>query len=80
MNINRYCIYSTAAVDALWALSFDKETRKDMIENQEWKVMSTLEKLSGSSDKIVETTTKKALWTINNHKNSCKYINDIIMF
>ncbi|OPL20706.1 hypothetical protein AM593_10605, partial [Mytilus galloprovincialis] len=51
------------AVYAIWGLSFDN--KKEMIDNKEWKVISTLEKLSKSPDKNVKLLSMKTLWTIN---------------
>ncbi|VDI11454.1 Hypothetical predicted protein [Mytilus galloprovincialis] len=57
------------AVYAIWGLSFDNRT--EMIDNKEWKVISTLERLSKSPDKNVKLLSIKALWTISNYQNRC---------
>ncbi|CAC5417234.1 unnamed protein product [Mytilus coruscus] len=54
-------------VYAIWGLSFDNKTK--MINNKEWKVISTLERLSNSSDKKVKLLSMKALWTISDYQN-----------
>ncbi|XP_052064312.1 uncharacterized protein LOC127704336 [Mytilus californianus] len=55
------------AVYAIWGLSFENKT--EMINNKEWKVISTLEILSNSSDKKVKLLSMKALWTISDYQN-----------
>ncbi|XP_071121780.1 uncharacterized protein [Mytilus edulis] len=55
------------AVYAIWGLSFDNKT--EMIDNKEWKVISTLERLSKSPDKNVKLLSMKTLWTISNYQN-----------
>ncbi|XP_076115979.1 uncharacterized protein LOC143083598 isoform X1 [Mytilus galloprovincialis] len=62
------------AVYAIWGLSFDNKT--EMIDNKQWKVISTLERLSNSSDKNVKLLSMKALWTIKDYQNSCGEQND----
>ncbi|OPL20446.1 hypothetical protein AM593_06427, partial [Mytilus galloprovincialis] len=62
------------AVCAVWALSFDNDNRKEMIEKKEWKVIATLERLSKSSDQTVKMVSRNALWTIKmikDHRNTC---------
>ncbi|VDI56370.1 Hypothetical predicted protein [Mytilus galloprovincialis] len=62
------------AVCAVWALSFDNDNRKEMIEKKEWKVIATLERLSKSSDQTVKMVSRNAVWTIKmikDHRNTC---------
>ena len=52
------------ALQVIWTLSFDYENRSEMVNNQDWKVIETLEKLTQSPDDDIRTMSKNTLWTI----------------
>ncbi|CAG2237130.1 unnamed protein product [Mytilus edulis] len=71
---NKGTVVHHEAVCAVWALSFDNDSRKEMIEKKEWKVIATLERLSKSSDQTVKMVSRNAVWTIKmikDHRNTC---------
>ena len=60
----------TEAARGIWTLSFDKENRSEMVNNKDWAVIETLEKLTQSPDDEIRKISKKALWTIQDRGNN----------
>ena len=60
----------TEAVQGIWTLSFDKENRSEMVNNKDWAVIETLEKLTQSPDDEIRNISKKALWTMQDRGNN----------
>jgi hypothetical protein len=60
----------TEAVQVIWTLSFDKENRSEMVNNKDWAVIETLDKLKQSTDYKIRDMSKKALWTMQDRGNN----------
>ena len=60
----------TEALRVIWTLSFDEENTSEMVNNKDWAVIETLEKLTQSPDDEIRKISKKALWTIQDRGNN----------
>ena len=52
------------AAGALWALSFDEENRKEMVENKKLRVIQRLSELKASDINKIKTAATGALWNL----------------
>jgi hypothetical protein len=60
----------TEALRVIWTLSFDEENTSEMVNNKDWAVIETLEKLTQHQDDDIRTMGKKTLWTIQDRGNN----------
>ena len=70
----------TEAIGAVWALSFDEDNRKVMVENEELCVITTLLNLKTTDDAKIKAAANGALWNLRGDLEKSKKFHDLGMY
>ena len=74
-----YYISILEAVGAIWALSFDAQNRKLMVENEEMEVISTLLNLKTVNHDKIKLSANGALWNLREDLEKTEKFHEIGM-
>ena len=70
-------ILLTEAVGAIWALSFDEENRKKMVDNEELGVVSALLNLKTVDNAKIKTAANGTLWNLRKELEESKNFHEL---
>ena len=66
-------ILITEAVGALWALSFDEDNRKNMVNYECLELISVLDKMKASENKLIREAAYGTLWNLRDLLQNSKF-------